>query len=79
MIAALHAVRAKSPQRLICAVPVAAPESLQRVQSYADEVVCLLAPAGFYAVGQFYEDFRQVDDAEVVGLLAAGAASKDAP
>jgi predicted phosphoribosyltransferase len=70
MIAALHAVRAKSPRRLICAVPVAAPDSLERVRDYADETVCLQAPSGFYAVGQFYEDFRQVEDDEVIALLA---------
>ena len=70
MIAALHAVRAKGPQRLICAVPVAAADSLELVRPYADETVCLETPAGFYAVGQFYREFPQVDDAEVVALLA---------
>jgi putative phosphoribosyl transferase len=71
MIAALHAVRVKRPAKLICAVPVAAPDSLDSVRPYADEVVCLEAPAHFFAVGQFYQSFPQVDDAEVVALLAA--------
>jgi putative phosphoribosyl transferase len=71
MIAALHAVRARNPSRLICAVPVAAPDSLAKVQPYADEVVCLFAPQSFHAVGQWYGDFPQVDDEEVVRLLAA--------
>jgi predicted phosphoribosyltransferase len=70
MIAALHAVRAKAPRRLVCAVPVAARDSLAKVSGYADEVVCLDAPADFYAVGQFYREFGQVEDDEVVELLA---------
>lgn len=73
MIAALHAVRSKQPERLICAVPVAAADSLERVTPYADEVVCLEAPLEFYAVGQFYRHFPQVEDEEVVALLATGA------
>lgn len=69
MIAALHAVRAKKPARLVCAVPVAAPDSLAKVAPYADEVVCLEAPPDFRAVGQFYRAFPQVEDDEVVALL----------
>ncbi|HTT38560.1 MAG TPA: phosphoribosyltransferase family protein [Burkholderiales bacterium] len=69
MIAALHAVRAKKPERLVCAVPVAAPESLERVRPHADEVVCLEAPEEFFAVGQFYREFEQVEDTEVIDLL----------
>lgn len=69
MIAALHAMRARAPQRLICAVPVASIEALEKVRGYADEVVCLQAPSAFYAVGQFYASFPQVDDDEVVALL----------
>ncbi len=70
MIAALHAVRAKHPARLICAVPVAARESLEQVKPYADEVVCLETPYDFRAVGQFYRQFPQVEDDDVVALLA---------
>ena len=71
MIAALHALRAKSPKKLICAVPVAPPDTLVKVQPYADEVVCLSAPEMFYAVGQFYASFPQVSDEEVIALLKA--------
>jgi predicted phosphoribosyltransferase len=71
MIAALHAVRTKQPEWLVCAVPVAAADSLERVRPYADEVVCLQAPPDFFAVGQFYRAFPQVEDEEVVALLAA--------
>ncbi len=69
MRAALHAVRAKNPARLVCAVPVASPDSLAKVQPYADEVACLQAPWGFQAVGQFYRSFPQVEDEEVLALL----------
>ena len=70
MIAALHAVRAKKPARLVCAVPVAPTESLEQIRPYADELVCLETPEGFMAVGQFYRHFEQVEDDEVVALLA---------
>jgi predicted phosphoribosyltransferase len=69
MIAALHALRAKRPARLVCAVPVASAEAVDKVRPYADEVVCLATPPTFYAVGQFYRNFTQVDDSEVVALL----------
>lgn len=70
MIAALHSVRSRHPARLVCAVPVAAPESLEKVRPHADEVVCLDAPAFFHAVGQFYRTFGQVEDRDVVAALA---------
>lgn len=69
MISALHALRDKKPARLICAVPVAPPDTLEKIRGYADEVVCLQAPALFQAVGQFYADFPQVDDSEVEAIL----------
>jgi predicted phosphoribosyltransferase len=54
---------------------VAAEEALEKVRAQADEVVCLHVPPFFYAVGQFYDDFPQVSDDEVISLLrAAGAA-----
>jgi len=69
MISALHALRAKQPAKLICAVPVAPPDTLEKIRGYADEVVCLQAPMFFQAVGQFYSDFPQVDDSEVEAIL----------
>lgn len=69
MVAALHSVRAHQPARLVCAVPVASQEGLDTVRPHADEVVCLLAPQSFGAVGQFYRVFDQVDDSEVVDCL----------
>jgi len=79
MLAALHAVRAGKPRRLICAIPVATSDALSKIRPYADEVVCLQTPGLFYAVGQFYRDFRQVDDREVVALLRYEATSHVPP
>ncbi len=69
MIAALETIRAQPPHELIVAVPVAPFGRLAEIRRRCDEVVCVLAPIDFRAIGQFYEDFSQVDDAEVVGLL----------
>ena len=79
MIAALRAVRTKGPKKLICAVAVASPQALHAMSREADAVVCLTAPAEFFAVGQFFDDFAQVTDEDVVDILqrhqtaAAGA------
>lgn len=69
MIAALRSIRAKRPKKLIAAVGVAPYESLQEIRALADEVVCLDVPPDFYAVGQFFEEFTQVSDEEVIALL----------
>jgi putative phosphoribosyl transferase len=68
--AALRAVHRRGPRWLVLAVPVAPPETVAELESEVDELVCLATPSGFAAVGQFYADFRQVDDAEVRELLA---------
>lgn len=73
MIAALHALRAKNPAELICAAPVAPPDTLEKIRGKADRIVCLSAPISFFAVGQFYADFRQVEDDEVVEMLAGSS------
>jgi predicted phosphoribosyltransferase len=69
MIAALQAVRPQNPREIIVAVPVASPDRLEEVRRWCDDVVCLLAPERFWAIAQFYEDFTQVDDEEVIKLL----------
>lgn len=69
MIAALQTVKTQNPRELIVAVPVASPDRLTEVSRWCDEVVCLLASEEFFAIGQFYEDFTQVEDAEVIELL----------
>jgi len=76
MISALHALRAQKPARLICAVPVAPADTLEKIRAYADEVVCLDTPMFFQAVGQFYADFPQVDDAEVIDILRQAGQAK---
>jgi predicted phosphoribosyltransferase len=78
MIAALQVILAQDPLELIVAVPVAASDRLAEVSRWCDEVVCLLTPAEFWAVGQFYEDFAQVEDEQVVELLRAACAAQDA-
>lgn len=80
LVAALRAARTLGPARLVAAVPVAPPEGVARLANEADEVVCLAAPSAFHAVGEFYEDFRQVEDDEVLRLLAApGGAQPQEP
>lgn len=76
--AAIAAARALGAARVVVAVPVASQEALALLQREADEVICLEAPRYFYAVGAWYEDFPQVSDAEVRGLLqsVSGRASK---
>jgi predicted phosphoribosyltransferase len=69
MIAALQAVKMQNPREVIVAVPVASPNRLTEVGRWCDEVVCLLAPKAFYAIGPFYKDFTQVEDEEVLELL----------
>lgn len=69
--AALRGVRRQDPGRLILAVPVAPPDTVEQLRALCDEVVVLAMPQPFYAVGQHYHDFRQVDDREVIDLLAA--------
>ena len=68
--AALRAVRRMGPRRLVLAVPVCPPDSARRLSEEADEVICLQQPPRFFGVGQFYEDFSQVSDEEVVSALA---------
>lgn len=66
MRTALQALRKLNPKRIIAAIPVASVEGLQTVRMEADEAVCLQSPDPFYSVGQWYGDFRQVTDEEVV-------------
>jgi putative phosphoribosyl transferase len=68
--AAIAAVRTRRPDRVVLAVPVGSPATVAELGDLADEVVCPHTPRSFRGVGQFYTDFRQVDDSEVVTLLA---------
>ena len=69
MQAALHATRRARPKTLVLAVPVAPPDTLERLRRDCDQIVCLAAPRSFMAVGSFYADFTQVEDEEVRELL----------
>jgi predicted phosphoribosyltransferase len=67
--AAVRALRERRPGRLVLAVPVGARQAVSRLAAVADDVVCAREPAHFYAVGEWYEDFTQVTDEEVLALL----------
>ncbi|MBI3849085.1 MAG: phosphoribosyltransferase [Verrucomicrobia bacterium] len=67
--AAVLALRKQHPARLIVAVPTAAASSCHELRRQVDEMLALMAPEEFYAVGQWYEDFSQTTDAEVTRLL----------
>lgn len=67
---AVRAIRRLRPRRLVLAVPVCAPDSAARLRAEADELICLLEPERLNGVGQWYDDFAQVSDAEVLAALA---------
>lgn len=71
--AALEAVRAMRVKRLVVAVPVAPADTAERIRRLVDEFICLETPRIFRAVGQFYLDFRQTSDEEVIDLLERAA------
>lgn len=71
MEAAIRALRQRHPARLVVAVPVGAPDTCRRLSSLADELVAVATPEPFSAVGQWYDDFNQTSDQEVVSLLSA--------
>ncbi len=70
---ALRSIGRRRPRRVLLAVPVAPPESVARLRREADEVVCLLTPAHLHGVGQWYDDFSQVSDDEVIAALGASS------
>lgn len=67
--AAIRAIRKRRPARLVVATPVASPDIVESLSREVDEVVCLYEPEPMYAIGLWYEDFRQVSDEEVVRIL----------
>lgn len=78
MHAAIDAVRQQRPVQIIVAVPVAPPDTIAALRPLVDTVVCPHTPAPFYAIGQWYEDFRQISDDEVVALLRKAWQQEDA-
>jgi putative phosphoribosyl transferase len=75
MRAAVQAVRAHQPARIVVAVPVGSPETCRAFSKIADEVVCAREPAHFAAVGEWYRDFSQTTDEEVRDLLRGACES----
>jgi putative phosphoribosyl transferase len=69
MKAALASVRKRGAKSVIIAIPVGPPSTIRELEKEADRVVCLHTPEAFYAIGQFYEDFTQTQDEEVIRLL----------
>lgn len=69
--AAIASLRPQQPKAIVVAVPVAPPSVCEELKQEADEVVCLLTPTPFNAIGLWYEDFSQTTDAEVRNLLDA--------
>lgn len=69
LLSTVHMARHKQPRKIIVAVPVAPKAAIKQFEAIVDEVVCLLVPPMFQAVGQFYEEFEQVSDEEVIRLL----------
>ncbi|MET9375290.1 phosphoribosyltransferase [Streptomyces sp. NPDC003035] len=67
--AALRLLRSRRPARLVLAVPVCAPEAAREIGREADDLVCLHGPSSFRSVGEWYEEFAQVSDNEVISTL----------
>jgi len=72
MRAAIGSVRRGDPARLVVAVPVAPRPTCNALRTKVDELICLLTPDPFFAVGVYYVDFQPIDDAEVQRLLDEG-------
>ncbi len=71
--AAVRSLKARGAAKVVLAIPVAPPDTLEKLEAEADTVVCLLAPRYFNSVGQWYADFHQLEDEEVVRLLDEAA------
>ncbi|MHB1324569.1 MAG: phosphoribosyltransferase [Coriobacteriia bacterium] len=69
LLAALESLRRRRAARIVVATPVAAPDAANRLTATADDFVALEVPTGFAAVGQFYREFDQTTDAEVIEIL----------
>lgn len=69
LMATIELVKKEQPRKIVVAVPVASSSAYDKIDSMVDEVVCLLVPAYFQAVGQFYDEFSQISDELVIKLL----------
>lgn len=77
MRAAVSALQQQKPASIIVAIPVAPPDTVEKLRKEADEVICLAAPEAFFAIGTWYEDFSQTSDEEVGDLLVRAWQTKD--
>jgi putative phosphoribosyl transferase len=75
--AVARALRTHHPRRLVLAAPIAAADTAQALAEEVDDIVCLETPTALHAVGAWYEDFRQVPDAEVVAILEASRRGRE--
>ena len=73
--AALKGLARRGAQHLVLAVPVAPADEVFALRGLVDDVVCLLTPEAFFGIGEFYRDFHQLSDAEVISLLREGTAN----
>jgi putative phosphoribosyl transferase len=71
--AAVESIRKKNAAQIILATPVGPPDTIRELSKIVDRVVCLSTPAGFNAIGEFYEEFEQVEDAMVKKILSAAS------
>ena len=69
LLSTIEMIRKEAPKKVVVAVPVASQEAAQKLSEVADEFVCVWVPARFQSVGEFYEDFLQVSDEEVMQML----------
>jgi putative phosphoribosyl transferase len=69
MLAAIQIVKSHEPHEVIVAVPVVPPNTLEELRPQCDQVICLMSPSSFMAIGQFYEDFTPVEDEEACHVL----------
>ena len=69
IVAAIKLIRAKGPKKIVIAVPVAPLRTARKLETEVDDFICLHATDDFYGVGQFYADFSQVSDEEVIALM----------
>jgi putative phosphoribosyl transferase len=79
MRAALRGLRQRKPARLVLAVPVAPPETIDALRAEVDDVVCLMQPGFFGAIGYFYVDFHQLTDDEVIALMRQAPHANEEP
>lgn len=79
IVAALEVIRCQHPRSVIVAVPVAPPSRIEPMHQLCDQVICLHASESFSGIGQFYDDFKQVEDQEVLELLKRGSEHERRP